>query len=263
MAVLTRWPRCAPRRVGLRGEHAELVAAEPGDGVLLANRRVQRAGDVAEKVVARVVPEAVVHELEAVEVEHEHREAVLLARVAGDLVVDPPRQPAAVVGAGERVGERGGAQRAAVGVEPRGGRCAGPPRCRPGRAARAAPGGGAELRGKRPARLRRPSRRRRRAPAERPPACRPPAAARRAPQSQNASPPPAAATSRAVSAHTAVERASAAPGPWRRDGSPRDIRAGGTAPSVLAGSDDSRGRAGGRSGPAPGRPRRGARSRGR
>jgi hypothetical protein len=42
------------------------------------------------------VAEAVVHQLEAVEVEREHREAAALARVPGDLVADALHEGAAV-----------------------------------------------------------------------------------------------------------------------------------------------------------------------
>src|SRR3954468_11949262 len=59
----------APAR--LRGEDAELVAALAHDGVLVADRALHLAGDLAQDLVAGDVAEAIVDGLEAVEVEHE------------------------------------------------------------------------------------------------------------------------------------------------------------------------------------------------
>ena len=71
----TRAIRCSALAcAGLRGEHAELVAAEAHDGVLRAHGVDERRGGVAQQLVAGVVAEAVVDGLEAVEVEREHRE---------------------------------------------------------------------------------------------------------------------------------------------------------------------------------------------
>ena len=53
--------------VGL-GDHAELVAAESGDQVGLAEGRPQRAGDGDQHVVAALVPVGVVERLEPVDV---------------------------------------------------------------------------------------------------------------------------------------------------------------------------------------------------
>ena len=61
--------------VGLRREHAELVAALADDRVLVAHGRAQRVGDLAQQLVADRVAERVVDGLEAVEVEHEHATA--------------------------------------------------------------------------------------------------------------------------------------------------------------------------------------------
>ena len=52
-------------------EHDELIAAEPGHGVRRANRPAQPATDLDEQLVAVLVAERVVDELEAVEVEVE------------------------------------------------------------------------------------------------------------------------------------------------------------------------------------------------
>ena len=56
----------------LVAQHDELVAAEPGDRVALARAGAEPRGDLDEQGVAEVVAEAVVHVLEAVEVEQQH-----------------------------------------------------------------------------------------------------------------------------------------------------------------------------------------------
>ena len=82
-------------------EHGELVAAEPGDEVLLAHGARRRCGDLDQQPVAGLVAEAVVDDLEVVEVEEEHGDA--LARLGGSL---------------ERRDERGAVRQAGEGVEP-------------------------------------------------------------------------------------------------------------------------------------------------
>ncbi len=63
------------RGVGdIEGEDAELVSAEPGDGVALAHLRRQAGGERPQQPVAAVMAERVVDFLEAVEVDHDHRE---------------------------------------------------------------------------------------------------------------------------------------------------------------------------------------------
>ena len=54
-------------------EHDELVAAEPRDGVLAADGLAEPAAHRDQELVAGLVTEAVVHELEAVEVDEQHR----------------------------------------------------------------------------------------------------------------------------------------------------------------------------------------------
>ena len=67
----------AGRRVVDAGEHdRELVAAHPGDEVAGPDAAAQAAATRDEELVAGVVAEAVVHVLEAVEVEEQHRERV-------------------------------------------------------------------------------------------------------------------------------------------------------------------------------------------
>ena len=58
-------------------QERELVAAQPGDGVVRAERTFQAACDRLEQLVAAGVAEAVVDDLEAVEVEEQHRGAAL------------------------------------------------------------------------------------------------------------------------------------------------------------------------------------------
>src|SRR3954451_10143288 len=64
----------------------ELVAPEPGDGVLVADDGRETGGDLAQQLVARAVAEAVVDDLEAVEVEQEDGEAAAAARADGERV---------------------------------------------------------------------------------------------------------------------------------------------------------------------------------
>ena len=61
------------------GEHGELVAAEAGDGVARAQGLLDPGGDGREQLVAGGMTEAVVDELELVEVEEEHRNRGLAA----------------------------------------------------------------------------------------------------------------------------------------------------------------------------------------
>ncbi len=57
-----------------RQEHAELVAAEAGDGVRVAQAGDEALADELQQHVAVIVPERVVHVLEAVEIEHHQRQ---------------------------------------------------------------------------------------------------------------------------------------------------------------------------------------------
>ena len=64
------------RLVGDAGaEDRELVAAEARDQVALADRAAQALGDLDQQPVAGLVAEAVVDDLEVVEVEEQHRDA--------------------------------------------------------------------------------------------------------------------------------------------------------------------------------------------
>ena len=63
-------------------ENRELVAAQPGERVALPQARLEPARHRDQQLVAHQVAEAVVDDLEAVEVEIEHREPAAAARGA-------------------------------------------------------------------------------------------------------------------------------------------------------------------------------------
>ena len=65
--------------VAAADEHGELVASEPREQVLLADLAAEALGDLAQQLVAALVPEDVVDLLEAVEVDEQQREAVARA----------------------------------------------------------------------------------------------------------------------------------------------------------------------------------------
>ena len=79
-------------------QERELVAAEAGDGVVGPQRRLQPARDGDQQLVADVVAERVVDELEAVEVEEQHRGAALgvAALGAADRLVEAVEEQHAV-----------------------------------------------------------------------------------------------------------------------------------------------------------------------
>ena len=72
--------------VGVAQQDGELVAAEAGDHVGLADAVVQRAADRADDLVAGLVAAGVVDVLEAVEVEQEDRALAAVARGVGDVL---------------------------------------------------------------------------------------------------------------------------------------------------------------------------------
>ena len=87
-------------------QHAELVAAEPGDGVLAADAGAEPVGDHHQGRVAGAVAEAVVEPLEAVEVAVAGRRSVLPSRFADEQrVLDPVGEQGPVGQAGQRVVE--------------------------------------------------------------------------------------------------------------------------------------------------------------
>jgi hypothetical protein len=70
-------------------QEAELVAAEARDRVARAEGLLEPACDGGQKLVARIVSEAVVHPLEAIEVDDEHAERRPRARRVRDRLVEP------------------------------------------------------------------------------------------------------------------------------------------------------------------------------
>ena len=97
----------ASSRVRQARQHdAELVAAEPGDGVLGAEPLGDPSTDLLEELVARLVPERVVDLLEAVEVEQQRgRDRSVAQRLPRDLV-EPVGEKRAVGEVGEDVVQR-------------------------------------------------------------------------------------------------------------------------------------------------------------
>ena len=65
--------RLRTRGVAHRREYQKLIAAEPADRVLGPHRALQRGTDGHQQRIARMMAEAVVHRLEAVEVDEEQR----------------------------------------------------------------------------------------------------------------------------------------------------------------------------------------------
>ena len=134
----------------LAHEH-ELVAAEAGGHLVAADGGAQALGDGEQQAVAGVVAEAVVDDLEAVEVDEQHGDAAAAALDAGERALQAAHQQQAARQAGERVaqelllvrpprgdvGEARGEDEAAVDQRPaprvRGGLRVG---CRPSAAAR-------------------------------------------------------------------------------------------------------------------------------
>ncbi len=88
-------------------QEEELVAAHPRHEVGLARRLTQPFGELPEHLVAGLVTERVVHELEVVDIHHEHRDRALVSsgtchREVEELVEHRPvRQPRALVVIGE------------------------------------------------------------------------------------------------------------------------------------------------------------------
>ena len=87
-------------------EHDELVAAEPGDGVSDAHDGADAFRRLAKQHVAGLVAEAVVHHLEVVEIEEQHRERSAPPRDEVDRVLCAIEQQHAVRKVGERVVRR-------------------------------------------------------------------------------------------------------------------------------------------------------------
>ena len=95
--VLGRVPR------GARQQRGELVAAEPGEHVALAQPRAQHRRDARDDLVAGGVAERVVDVLEVVEVEQQQRAVGAVAAHEVGVRVDLVGEARAVVQAGQRV----------------------------------------------------------------------------------------------------------------------------------------------------------------
>jgi hypothetical protein len=96
--------RIAQVAVAAFGQHQhEFVAAEARHGILRAHRRGQALRDRLQAFVAAAVADAVVDELEAVEVDEQHPHSLLVALRAGDFLAHPLAEQLAVDEAGQGV----------------------------------------------------------------------------------------------------------------------------------------------------------------
>jgi hypothetical protein len=97
-----------PRRLEIRvlGQDGELVAAQPADGVVLAQAAAQPGPDLAQQPVPGAVTQAVVDHLEVVQVDEEHGHAAAVAARPGQRVPDPVVEQRPVGQVGEAVVER-------------------------------------------------------------------------------------------------------------------------------------------------------------
>ena len=90
----------------VQAQHRELVATEARHDVVGTHRAAQAVGDRDEQPVSRRVPEAVVHHLEAVEVEEQDRHPAVHGGGTRQLSAEPLHEQRAVGQAGERVVDR-------------------------------------------------------------------------------------------------------------------------------------------------------------
>jgi hypothetical protein len=86
-------------------QHGELVAAQARGDVVGAQHAGDAGGDVAQQGVARGVAEAVVDDLEVVEVEEQHRDVLIVLAGGGKRALQPLLEQRAIGEAGERVVE--------------------------------------------------------------------------------------------------------------------------------------------------------------
>ena len=89
----------------VRADHHELVAAEPADGVGGPHRPPEPVGDHHEHLIAGIVTERVVDELEAVEIAEQHGEHGAGAALSGDGHGDAVLEERPVGQAGQRIVE--------------------------------------------------------------------------------------------------------------------------------------------------------------
>ncbi len=106
--------------VGGRQHHRELIAAEPRDRIGRAQRVAQARRHFLQHLIAGVMPERVVDLLEAIEIEQQHGEALVIAMRAQDRLLQPIEEQRAVGQVGERVvvGEIGDALAGQVAFAP-------------------------------------------------------------------------------------------------------------------------------------------------
>ena len=87
-------------------QHGELVSAHARERVARRDQRLQAPGELGEQLVAALVAERVVDDLEAIDVEHEHGDGAAVARGERERVVDAVDEQDAVRQPGQRVVQR-------------------------------------------------------------------------------------------------------------------------------------------------------------
>src|SRR5919106_3528386 len=105
----------AALQVGLGQDEHELLAAVAGEGVDVADAAGDPAPELDQHLVAPLVAEAIVDQLEVVDVQHEQGQDAAEAAGALDLLLEAAFEVAVVPGPGERVGDR---QPLGLGVQP-------------------------------------------------------------------------------------------------------------------------------------------------
>jgi hypothetical protein len=105
-ADLIQDPLCqhdAAAAVGLRLKNREFVAAQPRHGIGVAHAFAQPLRHHPQQIVASGVPQRVVDELEAVEIDHQKRELLALPLAPAKRDLDLPAEKHAVGEAGQRI----------------------------------------------------------------------------------------------------------------------------------------------------------------
>ena len=92
----------APIGRGAQHQH-EFVATDAGDGVDRGDDALQASRDVVQQFIAGAMAQRIVDELEAVEIEHQHGELLLVAFRMDDRLVQPIVEQHAIGQAGQRV----------------------------------------------------------------------------------------------------------------------------------------------------------------
>ena len=91
--------------VGVRQDDGEFVAAQPRRDVGAAQALLNRDGDAAQRLVARMMAPAVVHQLQPIDVDEQKRERDGIAAAARDLSRHGRVEVVAIEQAGERIGD--------------------------------------------------------------------------------------------------------------------------------------------------------------